>query len=95
VLTYYYDRWMAFTGLARRVQERPGLHLTAGLWCERLLTDLLWYASSPGLRIIEGALPSWSWVSLRAEIQSLFNLELGGRAEFHSTVRILARPETD
>ena len=44
-LTYSKDKLIAISGLVLQIEEAAGFGYVAGLWKERLLTDLLWFTS--------------------------------------------------
>jgi hypothetical protein len=53
-LSFSTDRFTAISGIVKRIEERTNRACIAGLWEDRLATDLLWFASErPGTRIKE------------------------------------------
>jgi hypothetical protein len=58
-LTYFNDRFPAFSGIAKEFGERTGYHYKAGIWLEDFRRGLLWQSRN---RIIHPEVgPSWSW----------------------------------
>ncbi|KAK8022307.1 HET-domain-containing protein [Apiospora rasikravindrae] len=75
-LTYPTDKLVAISGVARVFREsfQPSTYL-AGLWSDNLLEGLAWQRSSTqsrrprgGGRYAEYLAPSWSWVSINAQV---------------------------
>ena len=62
-LTYIKDRWVALSGVARKVSQECGMEFVAGLAVDDIERHLLWIAQEPGKRLRNGA-PSWSWLSV-------------------------------
>jgi len=70
-LTIESDRYVAFTGIIKYVEEAIGLHCISGLWKEYLLAHMLWRVedSSTAYRMSNGQKPSWSWASVAGPIR--------------------------
>ena len=68
-MTYKKDKWVALSGLARVVEQRWGLHVLCGMWREYLAAELVWAAVEPGIRL-ENEFPSWSWLSVDAQLSA-------------------------
>jgi len=61
-LTYFNDRFPAFSGIAKEFGERTGYHYKAGIWLEDFRRGLLWQSRD---RIIHPEVgPSWSWATV-------------------------------
>jgi Heterokaryon incompatibility protein (HET) len=70
-LTVESDRYVAFTGIIKYVEEVTGLHCVFGLWKEYLLAHMLWRVenSYTAYRISAYQKPSWSWASVAGLIR--------------------------
>jgi hypothetical protein len=68
-LTKATDSLPALAGLAARFKEKTSDAYLAGLWKNDLVTGLLWHAYRPGERRSQYIGPSWSWLSVQAEIK--------------------------
>jgi len=62
-LTFDNDKWTAFSGLAKAVEQHTRTRLYHGLWESNLFDELLWKVLEPGRRVDFDA-PSWSWLSV-------------------------------
>ena len=76
-LSYPSDRFPALSGLAKAIMAQTGDQYLAGLWRSSFLSDISWQASykdlnSDGIkknrRPVAWRAPSWSWVSVEANI---------------------------
>ncbi|KAK8091988.1 HET-domain-containing protein [Apiospora hydei] len=74
-LTYPTDKLVAISGVARVFHERfQSPQYLAGLWSDNLLEGLAWQRSSAyperprGGRYADYLAPSWSWVSMNAQV---------------------------
>lgn len=66
-LTFDRDKWNAISGLATQVESTTGETLVHGLWSTHLVQELLWHTFTIG-RKVEIDVPSWSWLSVSAEV---------------------------
>jgi hypothetical protein len=70
-LTVESDRFVAFTGIIKYVEDATGLHCISGLWKEHLVAHILWRVedSSTAYRMATRQQPSWSWASVAGPIR--------------------------
>lgn len=66
-LTFDSDKWTAFSGLAKAVEQHTRTRLYHGLWESNIFDELLWKVLEPGRRVDYDA-PSWSWLSVDAGV---------------------------
>lgn len=86
-LTNCSDKLLAIAGLARQIwQQQPRLRYFAGLWSESMADSLLWYAPTPGRRIVPYAAPSWSWASIQGKVGCADDMLIGDDAAFHCEI---------
>ena len=62
-LTFDRDKWTAFSGLAKVVEQHTRTRLYHGLWESNIFDELLWRVPKPGRRVNFDT-PSWSWLSI-------------------------------
>ena len=62
-LTFDSDKWVAFSGLAKAVEQHARTRLYHGLWESNIFDELLWKVVKPGRRVDYDA-PSWSWLAV-------------------------------
>lgn len=62
-LTLDKDKWAAFSGLAKEVEQHTRTRLYHGLWESNLFDELLWKVLEPGRKVDYDA-PSWAWLSV-------------------------------
>ena len=75
-LTFDKDKWAAFSGLAKEVEQNTKTRLHYGLWESNLFDELLWKVLKPGRRVEYDA-PSWSWLSVDAGVGlQLYNYDM-------------------
>lgn len=68
-LTNPRDRLPALAGVARRQHEATSRHYLAGMWRERLITQLPWMVFGERRKRPVWRAPSWSWMSVDSETQ--------------------------
>ncbi|TDZ16726.1 hypothetical protein Cob_v010389 [Colletotrichum orbiculare MAFF 240422] len=62
------DRLPALSGIARRQHEANGKHYLAGMWRERLVTQLAWFRNGIRKKRPSWRAPSWSWASIDSAV---------------------------
>ncbi len=71
--TFPKDRLIAFSGIARLFATRFGTTYLAGLWKEDLIFQSAWVAPHPSHVEFRGPIPSWSWASVSALTDNIFD----------------------
>lgn len=61
------DRLVAFSGVARVIEDKYSLTYVAGMWKEHFPQNLLWEALYPGEKLPTSITPSWSWASMETQ----------------------------
>jgi hypothetical protein len=80
-MTRQTDKLIAISGIASIISSLKSLEYTAGIWNgshEMLVQGLLWSASKRGPRLLDVA-PSWSWASIKHEVNWPGHLSVGFR----------------
>jgi hypothetical protein len=68
-LTYWSDKLVAISGIARLVTQQLDMHYLAGLWREHLVRQLVWEAELTSVSPIgEYQAPSWSWAAINSQV---------------------------
>jgi hypothetical protein len=86
-LTRREDMLVAINGVMKKISERQGLSIVAGLWKEFLLAELLWNTSKSETHAPEvldpkqWRAPSWSWARVDKNIQNRFPELVRGHSE--------------
>jgi hypothetical protein len=78
-LTMPKDKVIAIEGVAESVLRLTGRHYLTGLWVESLHRDLPWAATARPVKALQNSsphLPSWSWMSVDAEVTFCRDLNL-------------------
>jgi len=68
-LTYWSDKLVAISGIARLFTQQLEVDYLAGLWREYLVRQLVWYAqSTPVGHTDQYQAPSWSWAAINSQV---------------------------
>jgi hypothetical protein len=74
-LTYFSDKLIAISGVAKILAAQTKARYLAGLWSADLVRQLLWRTSSPTSRHAETLVaPSWSWASIKSPVSNVLQV---------------------
>jgi hypothetical protein len=75
-LTYWSDKLVAISGIARLIAQQMDMHYLAGLWREDLMKQLIWRTNRtsfwPASPTDEYQAPSWSWAAINSQVFNLY-----------------------
>ncbi|KAF8848420.1 HET-domain-containing protein [Acephala macrosclerotiorum] len=82
-LTYQSDRLLAISGIAKYFSQFKCGPYYAGLWRDKFLVQLVWYADNKALkaRVRQWDAPTWSWASVHGQIYYSPDLNIESRSE--------------
>jgi hypothetical protein len=77
-LTYWSDKLVAISGIARLITQQLDMHYLAGLWREYMVRQLVWYTPVASVRPMDQyQAPSWSWAAINSQVFNLLIMRRG------------------
>jgi hypothetical protein len=77
-LTYWSDKLVAISGIARLVKQQFDMHYLAGLWREYMVRQLVWYTRVASVSPTDRyQAPSWSWAAVNSQVFNYYYITRG------------------